>query len=166
MELKKTEGTDDYVLDKGERARAAFCEGRSCSQAVLCAFTEETGLSEQVLLRLGAPFGGGIARTRSVCGAVTGMLMAYGLIKGTDDFRDHNAKTAHYEKCRELMSGFERECGSAICADLLVHRATAKAAEKGGAPEQRTEAYYKNRSCADYCAVAAQLLAKELKTGK
>ena len=50
----------------------------NCCQAVLMAFRDECGLTEEEAMRLGAHFGSGM-RHGSTCGAVTGALMVLGM---------------------------------------------------------------------------------------
>ena len=63
-----------------EAARTLFLEGCSCAQAVLAAFAPEVGLSQEQALRLASSFGGGMGGLRETCGAVSGMLLAVGLL--------------------------------------------------------------------------------------
>ena len=65
-------------LEKARELRARTDLHVNCCQAVLASFTEETGLSEEQALRLGANFGSGM-RCGSVCGTLTGALMVLGM---------------------------------------------------------------------------------------
>ena len=64
------------------QARAYFLEGYNCSQSVFLAFHEELGLDKEMAARLASSFGGGMGRLREVCGAVSGMFLAAGLLQG------------------------------------------------------------------------------------
>ena len=70
-----------------EKALALFDQKYHCSQAVLAAFADECGLTEQQALKLGACFGGGM-RKGEVCGACTGALMVLGALYGQYDKAD------------------------------------------------------------------------------
>ena len=61
-----------------EKAIELFEQKFHCSQAVLAAFADELGLTEEQALKLGACFGGGMCKGE-VCGACTGALMALGM---------------------------------------------------------------------------------------
>lgn len=65
-------------MDHSTLAAQLFLDGCSCSQAVMAAFCDLTGMDRSTALRLSAPFGGGIGRMREVCGAVSGMMMVVG----------------------------------------------------------------------------------------
>ena len=68
-------------MDHKEKALNYFSLELHCSQSVLAAFAEECGITEEQALKLGSCFGGGM-RKGEVCGAVTGALMALGLLYG------------------------------------------------------------------------------------
>ncbi|MBQ6001626.1 MAG: C-GCAxxG-C-C family protein, partial [Synergistaceae bacterium] len=53
----------------------------NCCQAVACMFSEETGVSEDVLKRIGAGFGLGMGGMEGTCGALCGAEMVLGLVK-------------------------------------------------------------------------------------
>ena len=68
-------------MTKQEKARALRARTDvhyNCAQSVLATFAPEIGLTEEEAFRLGGPFGAGMHRG-SVCGALTGALMALGL---------------------------------------------------------------------------------------
>lgn len=60
-----------------------------------------------------------MAGMRDVCGAVSGMFMAYGLLCGPADPTDRAAKTNNYAALRQLAGEFEARNGSIICRQLL-----------------------------------------------
>lgn len=70
-------------------------------------------------MRIASGFGGGMGRLREVCGAVSGMFMAAGLLRGSSDLQDKAAKDAHYALIQELAEAFRRENGSIVCRELL-----------------------------------------------
>ena len=142
-----------------ERAAQNFLDGCNCAQAVLLAFSDQTGLDEDTARRIASGFGGGMAKMREVCGAVSGMLMALGLHRGYTDPKDKEGKAAQYEVIRALADEFKRENGSIICRELLGLDENFKPKP----PEARTEAYYKNRPCGELCRHAAEILEAYLK---
>lgn len=70
-----------------EKAQKLFEEKFHCSQAVLAAFAEEFGISEEKALKLGGCFGGGMCKGE-VCGACAGALMVLGLKFGQCEIGD------------------------------------------------------------------------------
>jgi C_GCAxxG_C_C family probable redox protein len=75
-----------------------FSEGFNCAQAVLLAHGPRLGIAADDCARLAAPFGAGMARTGSTCGAVTGALMVIGLRLGHTRADD----LARKERCYEV----------------------------------------------------------------
>ena len=144
--------TEEYARLAGEY----FQKGYNCCQAVAAAFADAAGLPRDVMLRLSCPFGGGFARLRYVCGAVSGMGLVAGLVYG-DDTPD--CKKAMYLKTRELSDAFKAQFGSIVCAELLNGIVTH---DDPPTPEARTDAYYKRRSCLDCVQTAAEILAEDL----
>ena len=136
-----------------ETAKRNFLNGYNCSQAVLLAFCEKEEDTE-TLLKLASGFGGGMGRLREVCGAVTGMFMAAGLIYGYSAPKDVEAKTELYKKIQALAAKSKQANGSIVCRELL---GLSKGADSP-VPEPRTENYYKKRPCADLVAKAAEIL--------
>ena len=145
-------------MDYSFKAEQLFLEGYNCSQAVLIAFEDKTGLDRKTAAKLASSFGGGIGRLREVCGAVSGMCMVAGLLYGYDDVSDKNAKSEHYALIQELAAKFSDEAGSIICKELL-----GKKGKENPVPEDRTKEYYKTRPCSKMVGLAAKILQEYIK---
>ncbi|MBQ8356814.1 MAG: C_GCAxxG_C_C family protein [Clostridia bacterium] len=141
-------------MTRAEKAIALFENGANCAQAVCGAFADLMGMDEKMAFRLSAPFGGGLARQREVCGAVSGMCMVAGMLYGYDDLTDDKRKASHYLLIRELCDAFKAAYGTIVCRDLL----GAKRADTAPTPAARTEEYYRTRPCARQVGTAAQIL--------
>lgn len=151
--------TSEYVIRKQRAAKELFVAGANCAQAVLCAFQEETGLEQELLMKMASGFGGGMARMREVCGAVSGMFMAFDLLKGSASFTDKDAKDAQYAFLQRLAGEFKAETGSIICRELLGLESKGPDAPVS---TPRTPSFYKKRPCAEMVALAAGILASAL----
>ena len=112
-------------MTKAELAKQNFLNGCNCAQAVLLAFSDETGLDRATALRLASGLGGGMARMREVCGTVNGMFLAAGLILGSDDTADRAAKSELYRRLQGLAERFRARNGSIVCRELLAGVQTA-----------------------------------------
>ena len=101
------------------KARAAerFTAGYNCAQSVFCAWAPEFGVDEETAIKTAAAFGGGIARTGNVCGALTGALMALGMKRSPAE-ASPEIKAANYARAQALMAAFSARCGAATCRDL------------------------------------------------
>lgn len=138
-----------------DKAEALFKSGYNCSQSVLGAFCEDIGLDFNTAVKLSSGFGGGIGRTRNICGAVTGMLMAANMLYGYNDPKATEEKKDTYQIVQHLLNQFEQKNGSAICKELL---GLSCKTTNDPTPEKRTTAYYKKRPCALLVRDAAQIL--------
>ncbi len=98
----------DRYLARARALREDSSRHYNCAQSVLIPFAAEAGLDEEAAFRLAANFGSGMKRA-SVCGAVTGGLMALGLF-GVDD---GPAVSAYHSRLRAAHDGM------LDCADLL-----------------------------------------------
>lgn len=146
------------MSEYGERANELFCAGYNCCQSTFAAFCPATGLPQETALRLASGLGAGYGRQREICGAVSGMCMAAGLLFGYSDPAANEAKTTTYELIRELCAAFRAKQGSLLCRDLL----GLEGAEQSAVASARTAQYYAERPCAELCRFAAELLAEEM----
>jgi len=101
-----------------EKAEKLFKEKYHCSQAVLGAFAEELGISEEQALKLGGCFGAGMCKGE-VCGACTGALMALGLKYGQSEISDIDSRIKANTVTEEFLDCFMNENGSYLCKELL-----------------------------------------------
>ena len=147
---------------KAKEAERCFKSGCNCCQAVVMAFAPELGLPEETLLRLSSSFGGGVGRMREICGAVSGMAIVLGLLRGYSDLQDKGLKAAHYDRMQGLCSRFLEANGSLRCGELLGEAQ----GPKGPVPGDRTPQYYQERPCPRLVAQAAALLEEELARDK
>lgn len=139
---------------RGERAKELFKEGYNCAQAVLIAFSDVTGFDKKTSAMIASGFGGGMGRMREVCGAVSGMFIAYNIMNGYFDPSDNDGKMQNYADVQKLAADFREENGSIICKELL----GLSKPEGTHIPEKRTDEYYKKRPCGDIVKSAAEIL--------
>ena len=105
-------------MTRQEKAVEYFNRGFHCSQAVLAAYADQCGLTEEKALKLGACFGSGM-RKGEVCGACTGALMVLGILYGYDDPDNQKSKQTADEVNDRMMDGFAEACGSCLCKEIL-----------------------------------------------
>ncbi len=144
---------------RAEQAIAYFKEGYNCAQSVFLAFYDTYDMDFEAALRLSSSFGAGMGRLREVCGAVTGMFMAAGILYGYTDPKDQTSKTEHYKRIQLLAKAFEEKNQSIICRELL----GLKPGKDSPVPELRTEDYYKKRPCQELVGMAADILEQYMK---
>ena len=150
-------------LSRKETAMELFKEGYNCSQAVFTAFAEDFGIDRDTALRLASSFGGGFGRMREVCGTVSGMALTAGMLTGSTDPKDTDAKKHNYDVMQKLAEEFRKQNGSIICRELLgLTEKPGAEAFKETTPEPRTEQYYKKRPCVELVGCAVEILEKQL----
>ena len=101
-----------------EKAVWYYENGYLCSQAVLAAYAEEYGLTEEQALKLGTCLGAGM-RMGEVCGACTGALMVLGLMYGETHAGDQEGRQRTNRLNDLMMDKFSEANGSCLCNDLL-----------------------------------------------
>ena len=141
-------------MTRKEKAMQSFKDGYNCAQCMMIAFEDLLSIDLQTALKVSSPFGGGMGRLREVCGAVSGMFIVLGFVKGYQEPSDYEGKKALYEQVQELAKRYEADNGSIICRDLL----GLNVQREDAAPEKRTEEYYKKRPCVEKVGSAVEVL--------
>ena len=145
-------------MKKREIGENYFKQGYNCSQAVVLTFIDEIGLDKEQALKIASSFGGGIGRQREVCGAVSGMVICLGALKGYSSPDNHTEKAEYYALVQNLCNKFKQINGSIVCRELL-----GLSSPSSPTPEKRTDEYYKKRPCQEICYIVAELTEKYLK---
>lgn len=142
-------------MDKKMLAGKLFTQGYNCCQAVCCAFLEQTGMDGESMLKIASAFGGGFARSRGQCGAVSAMGIVLGLAKYnvSGDINQNNGEL--YRLVQQAVKQFNDKNKTVNCFELLKN---VKDLTSGGAPDKRTEEYYKVRPCCKFVMDAAEIL--------
>ncbi len=138
------------------RARAAisaFESGCQCAQAAFCAFEDLIALPHETCLALSASFGGGVSRIRGGCGALSGILMAAGVLF-YPTFPKQSAKDDHYRLTQYIAARFKSRMRSIYCRELLGLPPVVQAPVSA----KRNEAYYADRPCAAAIVAAVEIL--------
>lgn len=146
-------------MDRKQLAMDYFREGYNCCQSLVLAFSDLTDMDEKTLLRLASSFGGGLARKREVCGAVSGMAIIAGILYGYDSAETGEIKAQHYGRIQQLAGQFEKEYGSIICRILLKDENVSTSP----IPTERTEEFYRTRPCLNIIGNMAEILENYIK---
>jgi C_GCAxxG_C_C family probable redox protein len=127
--------------DKTQIAREYFLKGYNCSQSTAIPFCVEIGQDEKTVLKAMSGFGGGVARLREVCGAVSGITYICGMIDGEYNPSELDDKERVYKLIQAQIMKFQGRHKTINCGELLV------IFDKNPMPTKRTEEYYKERPC-------------------
>ena len=93
-------------------------DGYNCSMSVLLTMAEHWNVKNELVPKVATAFGGGMGRCGSVCGALTGGLMAIGIRYGTNDPSAEKRSNA-YELAGAFYRQFEKQNGSVLCRELI-----------------------------------------------
>lgn len=100
-------------------AKEYHAGGMNCAQSVLAAFADRVGLTEEQCLAIGTGFGGGM-RCGSVCGALSGAVMALGMLHPSLPEGGPVGKAASVQRTQELVRRFREQFdGEKDCPQLL-----------------------------------------------
>lgn len=105
-------------MSRPEKAKEFFHYGYNCAQSVVLAYEDILGVDKDTLLKISAPFGGGIGRLREVCGAVSGGVMVIGMLTGLDTLVP-DEKSKLYAIERDFAERFKNRAGSYICREII-----------------------------------------------
>jgi C_GCAxxG_C_C family probable redox protein len=101
-----------------EKATTRFLEGYNCAQSVLLTMFEHWNGENELIPKIATAFGGGIGRCGSVCGALTGGVMALGIKYGTNE-PSLEKRLKVYKLAQKFLKRFEKHHGSVMCRELI-----------------------------------------------
>ena len=101
-----------------EKAVKRFLEGYNCAQSVLLTIFEFWRGENELIPKIATAFGGGIGRCGSVCGALTGGVLALGIKYGTNE-PSLEKRLKAYEQAQKFYKQFEKRHGSVFCRELI-----------------------------------------------
>lgn len=102
-----------------DEALTIFSQGYNCAQAVLMACGPALGIDQEACARIAAAYGGGIARTGEMCGAVTAAIMVIGLQHWGVTCIGAEAKAEIYRRGQDFLQQFSQQHNSLLCRELL-----------------------------------------------
>ena len=139
-------------IDLGEKASSLFLKGYNCSQSVLLTMTDHWGIESDFVPKIATGFGGGIGRCGSVCGALTGGVMALSVRYGTNE-PSAEKRLRTYELSRKFFEQFEKRNNVDLCRDLVGYTLSN--------PDEHKKAMEENvfqKKCARYVENAVKIL--------
>ncbi len=68
---------------------------------------------------MATPFGGGVSRWGTICGALVGGAMALGFCYGRTKPEEKEKREKTYQKVQEFLGGMEKEFGTIQCRELI-----------------------------------------------
>ena len=111
------------VVNEGDRAVALFGNGFNCAEAVLTVLCRRMGKlgrdCKEAVPCVATGFGGGIGRSGGMCGALSGVVLALGLMGRHERAEDFEGKYKVYDSVGRLIGDFETAFGSSCCKELI-----------------------------------------------
>lgn len=101
----------------GDEALTLFDSGLFCAESVLVTIARRQGLDPEPYTAMATGFCSGVGRSGGMCGAVSGAVMALGLVHGRNKAGETVEKC--YAPVKTLVERFEKEFGTVNCAELL-----------------------------------------------
>lgn len=105
-------------MDRQELAIAFHDKGYNCCQAVVCSFSKELDVSEEILFKAGEGFGLGMGCTECTCGAISGAIMTAGFKNSTANLDGEKSKASTYQLSKKIIQKFQDKNGSLLCKEL------------------------------------------------
>ena len=159
MEITTSSASQQERL--AQKVKETLALSGNCAQTAFAVLQKEFGLEGGKILRALTPFPG-LALRGETCGAVTGCLMALGLVYGRDELDDWRGYIASLAPTRRFCRRFVEQHGSTSCACILqdklgrnydlADRAEASEYAASGGPE----------ACAQVVTSAVQIAAKSI----
>jgi C_GCAxxG_C_C family probable redox protein len=105
-------------MEKHEQAKTLFLQGFRCSQAVIEAFKDETGIDPDILRKVSIGLAAG-SGAGGECGAVAAAYLVNGLIHGSSNPGDPEKFNKVMAKNIQFIERFKALYGNINCRDLI-----------------------------------------------
>lgn len=99
-----------------ESAKSYAAKGFLCSESVLLAISNWLEIRSELIPKIATGFGAGIGGSSSICGAISGAIMALGLKFGRDEPKKQEKPS--YWFASQFLQRFQKEFGSTMCRQL------------------------------------------------
>ncbi len=107
---------------------------RNCAKSTALALMEEFGLGNLATVQALSPFPG-FGGTGWMCGAVTGSLISFGLLFGSNDLLNEEGVRASIGITRQFMPRFEKEVGAVTCPKIQENVVFGRYMDPAASPE-------------------------------
>lgn len=117
MELSKAMDQEQVNAMLDQRVAQIMEKSHNCAQSSFFALSEQFGLGGDDVLKALTPLPG-MAERGETCGALTGALMAMGLIYGRDRLDDWEKYRSSLIPTNAFCQRFEKEMGTTLCCQI------------------------------------------------
>ena len=127
-EIAKDKSLEELMALAEELGRGYFRQGLNCAECVLRTFMDiyEVELPDEIIC-MATGFGGGMGHTKNTCGAITGAVLALGLVKGRrDPFGPKEEMGARIKQLQgeiyplfgQMVEEIKAHFGTLICSEM------------------------------------------------
>lgn len=101
------------VQDKAENY---FNSGYNCCESVVLAVCEHSGVDKEMPLKIATPFGSGMSKNASNCGALSAAFISMGMTKGRSSVEDE--RDPSYLPADIVFNKFKDKYKTVSCGDI------------------------------------------------
>ena len=127
-EIAQGKNLEELMALADELSRGYFRQGLNCAECVLRSFMDiyEVNVPDEVIC-MATGFGGGMGHTKNTCGAITGAVLALGLVKGRrDPFGPKEEMAARVKQLQgeiypvfgQMVEEMKAHFGTLICSEM------------------------------------------------
>ncbi|BHH82772.1 C-GCAxxG-C-C family protein [Desulforhopalus sp. 52FAK] len=109
---------NEFESSLEDRSKEYLAHSGNCAQSCFAALQDEFDLKADDILKALTPFPG-LALRGETCGAITGSLMALGLVYGRNQLNNQRGYIASLPSARKFCASFEKEFGGTTCSQIL-----------------------------------------------
>ncbi len=90
----------------GGKAAEYFNRGFNCAESTLLALSDSLDIECKYIPKIATGFGGGVGRHGEICGALSGSIMALGIVLGRKEAEDRAGKEKMYKITEDFIKKF------------------------------------------------------------
>ena len=107
--------SDKYV-EIQDKAEGYFNSGYNCCESVVLAVCDYLDTDKEIPLRIATPFGSGMSRNASNCGALSAAFITMGMTKGRSCSED--SRDSSYAPADAIFNKFKEKFKTVSCGDI------------------------------------------------
>ncbi|MDD4503480.1 MAG: C-GCAxxG-C-C family protein, partial [Clostridiaceae bacterium] len=100
-----------------DKALNYFNSGYNCCESVVMAVCDYLGVDKEIPQKIATPFGSGMSRNGSNCGALNAAFICMGLIGGRKSSED--SRDTSYLPADRIFAKFKEKYRSSCCCDII-----------------------------------------------
>lgn len=106
----------DKYIEIQNKAENYFNEGYNCCESVVLAVCDYTGIDKEMPLKIATPFGSGMSKNSSNCGALSAAFISMGMSKGRSNNLD--PRDPSYVPSDIIFNKFMEKYKTVSCGDI------------------------------------------------